>query len=428
MLERAVPEWLRHPPPGLVGTPSARAFAALSGIEALIRGTLLSVLPLALYSHLNDARTVSAVYLAVGVTSLLFGLLLPWINRLVPRRWLYTFGGGLYVLGCAFGSLGGGFVLPALLLCTVATATCFVCLNAYVLDYIVKVELGRTETLRMFYSAFAWTAGPVTGVTLWQIWAPAPFIMGGLFAFALIGVFWWLRLGNGKLIARARAPAPNPLAFLGRFAAQPRLIAGWMFAVLRSCGWWVYIVYLPIYAIENGLPESLGGAAVSLTNGLLFITPLILRWVQWGSVRRAVQTGFLVSGAGFVLAGFLPFPIAAVGLLILSACFLVLLDVAGGLPFLMAVKPSERTEMAAVYSSFRDVSGILTPGVGALVLLVAPVQGMFVAAGAGLLAMHYVAHRLHPRLGVASRLRRHEEPAGTPDDNVVARERKPARR
>ena len=53
MLERAVPEWLRHPPTGVARTPSARAFAALSGIEALIRGTLLSVLPLALYSHLG---------------------------------------------------------------------------------------------------------------------------------------------------------------------------------------------------------------------------------------------------------------------------------------------------------------------------------------------------------------------------------------
>ena len=219
-------------------------------------------------------------------------------------------------------------------------------------------------------------------------------------------MFWWLRLGNGKLIARARAPAPNPLAFLGRFVAQPRLIAGWMFAVIRSCGWWVYIVYLPIYAIENGLPERLGGTAVSLTNALLFSTPLILRWVQWGSVRRAVRTGFLVAGAGFVLAGLLPVPFAVVASLFLASCFLILLDVAGGLPFLMAVKPSERTEMAAVYSSFRDVSGILTPGIGALILLVAPIQGLFVAAGAGLLTMYVVAGQLHPKLGVAPSLRR----------------------
>ncbi|WP_333829341.1 MFS transporter [Pararhodobacter sp.] len=405
MLERAIPEWLRHPPEGVGRTPTARAFAALSGVEALIRGMLLSVMPLALYAQLGDAGMVSAIYLAVGITSLTFGLLVPWINRLVPRRWLYTLGATLYVLGCGFGTLGGPFMLPALLFCTLATVTCFVCLNAYVLDYIAKVELGRTETLRMFYSAFAWTAGPVSGVVLWQLWAPAPFLLGGVFALLLIAVFWWLRLGNGKLIARARAPAPNPLAFLGRFAAQPRLIAGWMFAVLRSCGWWVYIVYLPIYAIEAGLPESLGGSVVSTTNALLFATPLILRWVQRTSVRRAVRTGFLVAGAGFLLAGVLPVPGAVVASLVLSSCCLILLDVAGGLPFLMAVKPSERTEMAAVYSSFRDVSGILTPGMGALILLVAPVQGLFVAAGVGLLAMFVVAGQLHPMLGVAADLR-----------------------
>jgi hypothetical protein len=82
-----------------------------------------------------------------------------------------------------------------------------------------------------------------------------------------------------------------------------------------------------------------------------------------------------------------------------ASIFLVLLDVVGGLPFLMAVKPSERTEMSAVYSSFRDVSGILTPGAAWLVLLVAPLQGVFAAAGLGLFTAFAVAGRLHPRLG-----------------------------
>jgi len=280
MLERAIPEWLRHPPAGAARSPSARAFATLSGIEALIRGTLLSVLPLAMYGALGDAQRVSTVYLGVGLTSLAWGLLLPWINRRVPRRWLFTLGGALYVLGCSLGMLGGTWVVGALIACTLGTVTCFICLNAYVLDYIAKPDLGRTETLRMFYSAFAWTAGPFTGVALWNVWAPAPFVLGAAFAVALTAVFWWLRLGNGKLIQRARAPAPNPLAFLGRFFAQPRLIAGWLFAVVRSCGWWVYIVYLPIFAIESGLPDKLGGAVVSATNGLLFATPLMLAWVQ----------------------------------------------------------------------------------------------------------------------------------------------------
>lgn len=39
-------------------------------------------------------------------------------------------------------------------------------------------------------------------------------------------------------------------------------------------------------------------------------------------------------------------------MLVTGSLFLVLLDICGGLPFLMSVKPSQRTEMSAVYSSF----------------------------------------------------------------------------
>jgi len=96
-----------------------------------------------------------------------------------------------------------------------------------------------------------------------------------------------------------------------------------------------------------------------------------------------------------------------VALLMVGSIFLVLLDICGGLPFLMAVKPSERTEMSAVYSSFRDVSGILTPGVTWLVLLVAPLSGAFAAAGIGLLTAWSIARRLHPRIGAKREKRLH---------------------
>lgn len=406
MFERAIPLWLRHPPAAAARQPGARAFATLSGVENMIRGTLLSVFPLAIYSALGDAGRVSLAYFIAGLASLIFGLMLPWINRVAPRRWLYTFGALLYVIGGLLGAMGGHWVVAAMLCCALATVTCFICLNAYVLDYIAKNDLGRTETLRMFYSALAWTAGPVGGVALMNLWAPAPFVLASVFALVQIAVFWFLRLGNGKLIQRARGPAPNPLAFLGRFLAQPRLISGWLFAVLRSCGWWGYVVYLPIYAIESGLHRETGGILLSVTNSLLFITPLMLAWVQRGTVRRAVRVGFAFSASGFLLAAVLPMPEMAVAALFCGSLFLVLLDVAGGLPFLMAVKPSERTEMATVYSSFRDVSGILTPGIGALILLVAPIPGIFAAVGLGLGSMFLLAGRLHPMLGINPPLRR----------------------
>ena len=86
-------------------------------------------------------------------------------------------------------------------------------------------------------------------------------------------------------------------------------------------------------------------------------------------------------------------------LLFLGSAFLILLDISAGLPYLMAVRPNERTEMSAVYSSFRDVSGILTPGVARGILAFGPLPWVFAAAAFGLAVCFVIAGRIHPRLG-----------------------------
>ena len=396
MASKYIPLFLRHSP-----TPRVEAFALLAGLEAGVRGILISVMPLALYEAVQDASIVSRTYFLIGLASLLWGLMVPWATRQIPRRWMYTLGTLLYLGGMVLALTGHPVAIAfAILVNALATVTIFVCLNAYVLDYTTRANLGRSASLQMQYAAIFWAVGPMLGVWLWTLWAPAPFLVAGGVAVAHLIAFWVLRLGNGKQITRAKGPALNPLAYLGRFFAQPRLIAGWLFAVIRSCGWWVYVVYLPIFCIESGLGDKVGGIALSCTNALLFCTPVLLRLVRRTSVRRAVWGGFVYGAVLFTLAGVLsPMPWVSVILLFIGSISLVLLDVAGGLPFLMAVKPSERTEMAAVYSSFRDVSGILTPGAAWLVLLVAPVAGVFVAAGAGMGLAAAIAGRLHPRLG-----------------------------
>jgi hypothetical protein len=395
---------LRYIPLALrfAGTPRVEHFAVLTGLEACVRGTLISAMPLTVYAALGSAEATSRAYLAAGIVALVWGLMVPGITRMVPRRWTYT-GGGLAYLGGMALAVGGGpaAVTLALILNAMATVTLFVCLNAYVLDYVSRAELGRSQSVQMLYAAAPWAVGPVLGVWLRAHWAPAPFLLAAGFAAALLAAFWVLRLGNGKQIARAKGPAQNPLAYLGRFFGQPRLIAGWLFAVIRSCGWWVYVVYLPIFCIEAGLGDRVGGIALSISNAFLFGTPLILAWARRGSVRRAVRLGFAGCAALFLgsaaVAPVLPW--GTVALMMGASLFLVVLDVVGGLPFLMAVKPSERTEMAAVYSSFRDVSGILTPAVAWVVLLLAPLPGVFAVCGVGLAGAAAIAARLHPRLG-----------------------------
>ncbi|MCV2867981.1 MFS transporter [Defluviimonas sp. WL0002] len=396
MIGRYIPTFLRHAP-----VPGVQGFALLAGIEAAVRGILTSVWPLVIYQALGDAEGVSRLYFYAGILSFSYGMLLPWIGRFIARRWLYSIGMALYIAGPGCAVIGGPLLTPVgLLLTSWATMTSFTCINAYLLDFIARQELGRVETRKLSYSAISWTIGPMSGVWLWKLWEPLPFLIAMGFTVILTVAFWAMRMGNGKTITRARTPAPNPLAFLGRFFAQPRLVAGWLFAVLRSVGWWVYIVYLPIYCIEAGLGDQVASFAYSISNAFLFLSPLMLRWMQRRGLRRSVIFSFGAAAGLFVAAGFAPvWPPLSLITLLAASFFLVMLDTFGGLPFLMAVRPAERSEMAAVYASFRDVSGILTPGFAWLVLLVSPVPGVFIACGAGLAVAASVATRLHPRLG-----------------------------
>lgn len=376
-------------------------FAALAGLEASVRGTLISVMPLVVHDAMGGAVGASEAYFLVGLVSLTWGLMVPAVTRLIPRGYTYTAGCTLYMLATALAWTGTPLAVTLALACnSMATATTFVCFNAYVLDNVERENLGKVQSLQMLVAATPWTVGPLGGVWLHGIWAPLPFLLAGAFALAQLVTFQILRFGHGKSIQKAEAQGLNPLAYLARFAAQPRLIAGWSFAVIRSTGWWVYVVYLPYFCIETGLGDHVGGTALSISNAMLVFSPLILRVARKASVRISVRRAFAFCGALFLAASLVsPLPWATVAALMAASVLLVTLDVVGGLPFLMSVKPSERTEMSAIYSSFRDVSSVVTPGMAWAVLLVAPTAGIFAATSALMAGAWLVAGRLHPRLG-----------------------------
>jgi len=381
--------------------PGVHNFALLSAFEATARSVLISVYPVLMYRSLGDAKLVSEIYLGIGLLSLTVALLTPFIGRYVPRRYLYS-GASLTMLGGNMvGIFGGPMLIPlAVTMTAVALVVLTVCASAYLMDYIERTAMGRNETLRLLYSGLPWSIGPFFGVWLMDREPLLPFVLSSIAALFQLGYFWYLRMGDGKTIARAIRPPANPFGYMPRFLRQPLLVAGWLFAVIRSVGWQIYIIYLPIFAIEAGMNEQVGGLSLSISNGFLFLTPLMLRFLIRTSVRAAIFTGF--AGSAALFAGAMVFsgqPMVAVTLLLLATLFLVSLDVSGGLPFLMSVKPSERSEMAAIYATFRDVSAVLSPAFARLILAFAPLAAVFGACGLALFACALLSRRLHPRLG-----------------------------
>ncbi len=119
-----------------------------------------------------------------------------------------------------------------------------------------------------------------------------------------------------------------------------------------------------------------------------------------GRVRLAIMLGFFASSCLFFLASINPIGSElSILLLVLASMLLILLGVCAGLPFLIAVRPSQRTEMSAVYSTYRDVFSVITPGSASLVLLFAPLKAVFGVTAASFLGCVLIAGKLHPRLG-----------------------------
>ena len=198
----------------------------------------MSVMPLVVYRAYGDAETVSQIYLSIGIISLVFGMLVPWLAGRLSRRLMYSVGSVLYLVGVALAMTGMPALVPvALASLSLATVTVAVCLNAYVLDYVARTNLGKSETLRLVFSGPSWAAGPIVGVWLLNWWTPAPFIVAGCFAAAQLFIFWRLRLGNGKQITRART-----FAFTDRISGAVCEATTLVGGVALCCGPFVWVV------------------------------------------------------------------------------------------------------------------------------------------------------------------------------------------
>ncbi|MEZ5800760.1 MAG: hypothetical protein R3D29_10180 [Nitratireductor sp.] len=143
-----------------------QSFAILAAFEAASRAVVISVYPVLMYRSLGDAKTVSEFYFLIGLGSLVIALFTPWLNRLIPRRWLYTCGSIVMVSGGLTGLFGGLDLVPlAVFLNASALVVLTICFNAYVMDYIERHSMSRNETMRLLFSGAAGLSapGPVCG-------------------------------------------------------------------------------------------------------------------------------------------------------------------------------------------------------------------------------------------------------------------------
>ena len=384
-----------------LGTGTSKSLARLAALEGLARAVLVALAPLLALEALGTKAAVSHAYLAASIFTLCITLNLDKIERLLARRWVVTLAG--IALAGAAGLLyaGSGAVFALGLSLRSAAASMFsVCMSLYIMDYIGKHELSHNESRRMIYVGGAWLIGPAIGLWLSSHVAHStPFVVSAGFAFALIGYFWYLRLGRDPVVRAARSSASNPLRAVHRYMGQARLRIAYSITVSRSCFWVALFIYGPIYVVEAGMPKWSAGALLSASSALLFLSPVVRYGAERFGTRALIVSGLSITGVSLIVLGLIG-QARPVGIVfwLLAAIGGAILDVLGNIPFMRSVRPRERTEMTMVFSTWREVSELLTPTLASLVLLMAPFWTLFFV----LAAMHFAtavgASRLPRRL------------------------------
>jgi ACDE family multidrug resistance protein len=367
-------------------------------VPGVAQSILLTVVPLEALRLLGTARAVTLLYIAAGLAAVIGRLSIPLLVQSIQRRFVFSLGASLLVVSAALLASGGLAAFACgLALSSFAFACIEVTSNLYLLDHIPRHALRHFEPARIFACAGPWTLGPWLGVYLQsRVTFAAPFAVAAGAAMALLVLFWWLRLA--ELAPPSRRP-PNPLRYVPRFFAQPRLRLAWGLAGARSAWWSTFYVFTPIFAVTSGLTAETGGAIASIGTSWIFMVPL-WGWVgrRYG-LRRLLAAGYAIAGLMTVAAAasfHLPW-IGAVTL-VLAGFGAEMIDGAGNLLFLRAVHPYERSEMTTVFVSYRDVAQLGPPVVSAVLLSLFALPSVFAAAGIMMIGSAMLTRHIPRRL------------------------------
>ncbi len=390
------PMWLEA-----VARPGIGAFALLFAIESFARAILVTVIPLQVYAALESSRAVSLMFTCVGIAGLTGSLFIPFLIRLIPRRWVYTLGAlGLVAAAGLFALDRPGWLLAGLVIRVLAVACLNITLNLYIMDTIRRGDFVRSEPFRLAVSGAAWTFCPLLGVLLYgQFGAIAADGLSAAVAVLLLAAFWTIRLSDNPAIAAARHPPPNPIRNIGRFLAQPRLRLGWLIAFGRSAWWAQFFTFTPLYLVISGHSDLASAVVISLGNAMLLLTVLIGRFAERVGVRRVIVGAYLLTGASMLAAAALAmvgWSVMVAGLLLLASAWVSGLDAVGNIPFLRAVRARERAEMATVFRTYIDLSELVPSALFAVLLSFFGLESVFATMGLAMIAIGLVA-RLLPR-------------------------------
>lgn len=373
--------------PSALLVPGPGAFAAIYALDSAARALTAAVIPLHAYSIYRQISTddadsyVGTTYSGVAMMSFAVTFLVPFVMHRYGRNATYIIGTLCCVVGmmCLATSTIPGLAI-GMLGRALSGAIGTVSLILFIVDFIPRDNLVRSETLRLFSSCLAWGFGPVVGVTLYERFGiVAPAAASIAIHLCLILFFWRLHLAKPTV---KQMPPRNPFIMIQRFVSQKRLRLSWLIVFGRSAWWSMFFAYPALYLQDHGIDEKWAGWLIGFGNLLLALAPLVRLVAQRIGIRWPLIGSFWIAGAltiGNVLLYDHPLPFCLI--LLVAAVFVVTLDSLGNIPFMRFARPRELPQLATVFRTYVDTADFVPSAIYALLLTVFDFRAVFVACG-----------------------------------------------
>ena len=132
---------------------------------------------------------------------------------------------------------------------------------------------------------------------------------------------------------------------------------------------------------------------------VLLFSGRFAHFAEYIGIRKAILCSFLMAGGSMIVLGLLPeATIWGLVLLLLASLGFDMLDIVGNIPFMRMVTPKIRTEMTSVFSTWREMSFVVTPGLATLILLFTDISGLFLILGIALVGAGFLTRTMPIRV------------------------------
>ncbi len=370
------------------GTPGGTTLGIIYGMNSAsmaVLGSLVSLVGLAILD--NDRVMLSLSLFIAAFLSLPIVLYTGSLISLLTRKYVFTIGVVIAIAGNFLFMIDLPWSFIAANTCRmVGAGLMMMCISLYTMDFIPRKKLASAESRKIMFAGLAWLIFPFLGTWIWVNVDPrAPFILSIILVSILISVFWWLRISEAENIRPPDAKYLNFIRNVRTYFANPHMRVAYLIAVARSSSWVVFFSYGPIYLQDAGIATQWIGLFMGGIMSVLLFSGRFSHFAQMIGIRKTILFSFMLAGSSMIILGLLPEPtIWGLLLLLLASLGFDMLDIIGNIPFMRMVSPKVRVEMTSVFSTWREMSFVVTPGLATLILIFTDISGLFVILGVAL--------------------------------------------